>query len=145
MKYAIDTEFIDTPTCSALMSLAIAAEDGRELYMEFDYPKRELTPWLRQHVVPFLTGETVSFEAARPLIEHFITDKKPEFWAYYAAYDWYWFCRVFGGMLAMPTHYPMLIRDFGLIHQGIENRYGPEHHALNDAKSLMYVMKQVLQ
>lgn len=104
MKYIIDTEFIDTPTCSALISLAIVREDGEYRYFEFDYPESEMTPWLRENVVPHLTGErTFPASYAAHKIEEFIGDDKPEFWAYYGAYDWYWFCRLWGGFMSMPV------------------------------------------
>jgi hypothetical protein len=33
VKYAIDCKFIDIPICSHLLSLAILAEDDRDLYL----------------------------------------------------------------------------------------------------------------
>lgn len=51
MRYAIDTEFIDTPSCSALISLAIVREDMVASYFEFSCPSEELTPWLKENVV----------------------------------------------------------------------------------------------
>jgi hypothetical protein len=145
MKYALDTEFIDTPTASELISLALVAEDGRELYVEFPYTEAEITPWLRQNVVPMLGAEKVSFKTAAQMIREFVAGSKynrPEFWAYYAAHDWYWFGRVFGGMMEMPEHYPHLCRDFAYLQQGIPNVSGREHHALNDARSLMAAMRK---
>lgn len=64
-RYAIDTddtEFIDTPTCSALISLAIADEIGESLYFEFDYPQHECLASAQQrrdsHVVVASSGST---------------------------------------------------------------------------------------
>lgn len=80
MKYAIDTEFIDTPECSALISLAVVAEDGRSHYFEFHFPQDYVTPWLEEHVIPHLTGPIVSFEIAAVLITHLVgKDSRPEF------------------------------------------------------------------
>lgn len=144
MKYALDTEFIDTPTCSALISLALVAEDDRSLYVEVEYPEAEITPWLRQHVVPLLNGEKVSMRQAAIEVTSFVRGSRfdrPEFWAYYSAHDWYWFCRVFGGMMEMPQHYPHLCKDFAYIQQGVPDLFGPEHNALNDARSLMAAMR----
>jgi hypothetical protein len=144
VKFALDTEFIDTPTASECISLALVAADERELYVEFPYPESEITPWLAQHVVPMLGSDKVSFKQAAQQIREFVGGSKfdvPEFWAYYAAYDWYWFCRVFGGFMQLPQHYPHLVRDFAYVQQGVPNVSGPEHFALNDAKSLMAAMK----
>jgi hypothetical protein len=146
MKYIIDTEFIDTPTCSALISLAIVREDGAHRYFEFDYPKSELTPWLRENVVPHLTmphmdPPTWPHEAARA-IEDFIGDDKPEFWAYYGAYDWYWFCRLWGGFMSMPDKgWPIFFHEFREIQDGVPDVAGAGHNALNDARSILHAMK----
>lgn len=51
MKYALDTEFIDTPTCSALISLGIVDESCHGLYFEFVYPVHEISPWLAQRAL----------------------------------------------------------------------------------------------
>lgn len=141
--YAIDAEFIDTPTCSALISFAIVGENGYWRYFEFDYPRNELTPWLRENVVPQLRGSPIyTFEDAAHHIKQLVTatGEEPEFWAYYGAYDWYWFCRLFGGFMKMPEGWPMLFKEFAEIKTGILNVAGPEHHALNDARSLMVAM-----
>jgi 3' exoribonuclease, RNase T-like len=144
MKFALDCEFIDTPTASECISLALVAADGRELYVEFEYPEAEITPWLAKHVVLMLGSDKVSFKQAAAMIREFVGGSRfdqPEFWAYYAAYDWYWFSRVFGGFMEFPDFYPMLCRDLANFQQGLPNIAGPEHFALNDARSLMHAMK----
>lgn len=141
MKYAFDTEFIDTPTCSALISLGIVDESGAGLYFEFEYPKEEITPWLRENVVPHLNGEaTYNFERAAAEIGNFVKGI-PDFWLYYGAYDWYWFCRLFGGFMQMPQHWPHLFRELAYFQQGVPNVAGAEHNALNDAVSTMAAVK----
>lgn len=144
MKFALDTEFIDTPTASECISLALVAADGRELYIEFPYTESEITPWLAKNVVPMLKLDKISFKQGAQVIRDFVGGSKfdqPEFWAYYASYDWYWFSRVFGGFMEFPDFYPMLVRDFAYLQQGVPNISGPEHFALNDARSLMHAMK----
>lgn len=147
MKYIIDSEFIDTPTCSALISLAIMSEDGRSRYFEFDFPRNELTGWLKENVVPHLNKPSLplfTFAKAAQEIEYLIGDDKPEFWAYYGAYDWYWFCRLWGGFMSMPSYakgWPMLFHDFAHIQQGVPDVAGAEHHALNDCRSIRHAMK----
>jgi len=146
MKYIIDAEFIDTPTCSALISFAIVREDERFCYFEFDYPQEELTPWLRKHVVPHLNDprlisrHTFPWKAAAE-IQDFIGFDIPQFWGYFAAYDWYWFCRLWGGFMNMPTHWPYLCREFALMQLGVPAVSGPQHHALNDSRSVLHAMK----
>lgn len=52
MKYFVDTEFIDDGCTIDLISIGIACEDGRELYLqsvEFDPDKA--SPWVQEHVL----------------------------------------------------------------------------------------------
>lgn len=148
MKYALDTEFIDTPTHSELISLALVSEDNRELYLEFPYTESAITPWLQDNVVVHLNQWKVSKAFAAKQIEHFITGNDasdvPSFWCYYGAYDWYWFCRVFGGFLEMPPHWPHLYNEFYFVKNHVPDVSGPAHHALNDARSLMKEMVRTL-
>jgi|SRR5215469_4932130 len=54
-KYFIDTEFVDTGREIDLISIGIAVEDGRELYLqsvEFDIDKAD--PWVVENVMPHL-------------------------------------------------------------------------------------------
>jgi hypothetical protein len=141
MKYSLDTEFIDTPLASELISLALVCEDGRLLYLEFPFTWQALTPWLKEHVIPQLRREKTRFDDATIRIEDFCRGTKPEIWAYYGAYDWYWFCRLFGGMMNVPDGFENRFHEFLEVQQGIPNTHGPAHHALNDAFSLMDAMK----
>lgn len=139
MKYALDTEFIDVPECSALISLGLVSETGRSLYFEFDFPREHLTPWLNENVIPHLSGKTTTnAKAVAEIIEYMRTDRRPEVWCYFGAYDWYHFSRLFGGMLLMPDHWPHRYREFAdksvIPEQCVEK---PAHHALKDARSLM--------
>lgn len=140
LKYAIDTEFIDTAACSALISFAIVDEDYESLYFEFRYPHEELTLWLKENVVCQLSGRKVEFGQAAQALREFVKPS-PEFWAYYGAYDWYWMCRLFSGMMCMPKEWPWVYNEFAHVQRGVENAAGLEHHALNDARSLMIAMK----
>lgn len=64
---------------------------------------------------------------------------KPEFWGYFADYDWVVFCQLFGTMMDLPKGFPMYCRD---IKQWVDQKDGacipkPEkeiHHALSDAE-----------
>jgi hypothetical protein len=141
VKYVIDTEFIDTPTCSALISLGIVCEDGTFRYFEFDYPRDELTPWLDENVVKHLTGDLYSLERAAVEIVEFIGGESPEFWCYYGAYDWYWFCRVFGGFMQMPKGWPMRFKEFAEIQSSNVTEGPSEHNALSDARAVLSAMR----
>lgn len=65
---------------------------------------------------------------------------KPEFWGYYADYDWVAFCQLFGTMVALPKGWPRYCRDIKQWADALgdvripANEHGDIHHALQDAK-----------
>lgn len=81
---------------------------------------------------------------ARELILEFVDPLKtpyhtpPEFWAYYADYDWVAFCQLFGRMIDLPRHFPMYCKDLKQLADEVGNPKfeSPqnEHDALADAK-----------
>jgi hypothetical protein len=169
MRYWFDTEFIEDGKTIDLISIGIVAEDGRELYLcnkGCDFNKASdwvwenvLTPigvtkgpgngamypidpnvWVPDFVI---CSEVLKFcggqlsEAGR--FELKPGASKPEFWAYYADYDWIAFCQLFGTMMELPQGFSMYCRD---LKQTIDELGCPdipkqtegEHNALNDAK-----------
>lgn len=82
----------------------------------------------------------------RDAIAEFVKDPgdgvKPEVWAYYASYDWFLFCKLFGRMLNMPKHFPWLVNDLKTwsTHMGFKGKFrdllpdAGHHDALADAK-----------
>ena len=65
--------------------------------------------------------------------------EKPEFWAYYADYDWVVFCQLFGTMMDLPKGFPMYCKDIKQLCDDLGNPELPkqesgEHNALADAK-----------
>jgi hypothetical protein len=63
---------------------------------------------------------------------------KPEFWGYFADYDWVAFCQLFGTMMQLPKGYPMYCRDLKQWADQLGNVRIPKpeveiHHALADA------------
>lgn len=63
----------------------------------------------------------------------------PEFWAYYADYDWVVFCQLFGTMMDLPDGFPMYCLDIKqecnrLGNPGLPKRGEGEHNALEDAR-----------
>jgi hypothetical protein len=69
---------------------------------------------------------------------------QPEFYAYYASYDWVVFCQLFGRMLDLPKGFPMYCKDLKQImdDKGLDKEWKrlncpdpyAEHNALIDAK-----------
>lgn len=138
MIYAIDSEFIDTPLTSELISFAIVNERMETRYFEFDFEEKLLTPWLQENVVPHLSRKRTTFyDATQELIAFVPEPGKAEFWAYYGAYDWYWFCRLFGGLMSVPEGWPRGYTELAHYTTEVPNVAGPQHHAENDAVSAM--------
>lgn len=144
MRYFVDTEFEERGSAGIdLISIAIVAEDGREYYAEVpDKFINTNNPWLRENVLPYLVrGEAVK---PRPRISQEIVlfiggDPKPEFWGYYAAYDYVVMVNIFGGMAGWPRHYPYMFYDLrqALDHAGLDEVKQDDdsvHNALDDAR-----------
>lgn len=155
MRYFYDTEFIEDGKTIDLLSIAIVAEDGRELYMENgEADIDQANEWVASHVIPFLHacltngGECqipcpVRTRAGiRDAITFFCDPTiygKPEFWGYYADYDHVALCQLFGTMMDLPKGWPMYTRDIKQWCDALGNPELPpqgknEHHALADAR-----------
>lgn len=139
MRFWFDTEFIEDGKTIDLMSIGVVAEDGRTYYAESEEcDLSRATPWVKENVVPYLTGiKTPRAHIAQRLIE--FMGHKPEIWAYYADYDWVALCQLFGTMMDLPKGWPMYCRDVKQLCDSIGNPKLPpqqdkEHHALYDAE-----------
>ncbi len=51
------------------------------------------------------------FEIEPPITIKYSETQNPEFYAYYADYDWVCFCWLFGKMMNLPTGFPMYCKD----------------------------------
>jgi hypothetical protein len=178
MKYFLDTEFIENGSTIDLISIGIAAEDGRTLYkqnVECDFSKA--SDWVWRNVFPHLSHFSMKGcasckplvtprEGLRPktnswcdsgpdnpcpwarrseikelVLEFCNIEKfgKPEFWGYFADYDWVAFCQLFGTMIELPKGFPMYCNDIKQFCNLIGNPQLPKpeveiHHALVDAQ-----------
>lgn len=147
MRWFIDTEFMDHGKTIDLISIGMCREDGKTFYAESsEFDAEKCSPWVKQNVIPKLTAFPLgdSLATIRKSIVHIIAqdNEPPEFWGYYADYDWYLFCRLFGGMLSLPPTWPQLCFDLrqemwrlGLTKANVPPQ-DPEsgHNALADAK-----------
>lgn len=141
MKYFLDTEFAEKPCTIELISLGIVAEDGREWYAEnLNFNPDNANDWVKENVLAHLEGGWTEI----PLVDFkdeilsFIGTDTPEFWGYYADYDWVVFCWLFGTMIDLPKGWPMYCRDIKQLADSLGNpqlpvQYTKEHHALSDA------------
>lgn len=153
-RYFLDTEFIEDGKTIDLISIGIVCEDWRELYYvnkECDFSKA--SDWVKHNVLNQLPRRGgmnsypssmvwVTREEIRKEILWFVDPKrygKPEFWGYYADYDWVAFCQLFGTMMDLPEGFPMYCHDIKQWCDQLGNPKLPkqdkgEHHALLDAR-----------
>lgn len=144
-RYYLDTEFQEDTCGIELISIGIVCEDGRNMYaVSNEFVPARCNEWVRENVLPQLPPVATweSKLTIRKRVKDFVTDRAPEFWAYFADYDWVLFCQLFGTMRDLPSDYPMLCMDLQqyALHLGVETslkglvpmRYG-EHDALEDA------------
>lgn len=169
-KFYLDTEFIERPDTIKLVSIGIVDEDGKEFYAEmlnipivlkqiYGHPDL-MDPWIKENVIDklwqnnreydlmenFLAagGQGGYYQGKRDLalaILDFIGDVEPEFWAYFADYDWVVFCWIFGRMIDLPRGFPMYCNDIKQLHYSMGNHKSmlppqpsDEHNALADAR-----------
>jgi hypothetical protein len=119
MRYFIDTEFNEDGQTIKLLSIAIVAEDGRELYLVNDEARIEdCNEWVQANVWPYLFSgldadrDYLGRTGIRLRIEDFIgSDPDPEFWGYFADYDWVVFCWLWGAMVQLPKNFPRYCMD----------------------------------
>ncbi len=163
MKYWLDTEFIEDGQRQTidLISIGLVAEDNRSYYAcNEDCDLRKANEWVKENVIPLLPSKNINFSdpSLSPSLKQealLWKPKKqitldvlnfcdpgqygePEFWGYYADYDWVVFCWLFGSMIDLPKGYPFFCRDIKQLHEEVGCPPLPdttnEHNALEDAK-----------
>lgn len=148
MRFFLDTEFIEDGRTIDLLSIALVADSGAEFYAELAETDRgRAHPWVQEHVIPKLTGPVLPRDAIAWDIVCFVRQQhghpeqgpRPEFWGYYADYDWVALCQLFGRMLDLPKGFPMFCLDLKQWAHQLGNPQPPEqgkgeHHALADAR-----------
>lgn len=147
MKYFIDTEFIESGPRHPiqLISIGIVDENGCEFYrISSEFDASLASAWVRANVLAqipeseFRKSESLK-EIAEQLKAFIGDDKEPEFWGYYADYDWVVFCQIFGAMIDLPKNCPMYCLDIRQLAHSMGNPPIPkqesdEHNALADAR-----------
>lgn len=143
MQYFFDTEFIEDGKTIDLVSIGMVCSDGREYYAistEFDSTKAD--GWVKRNVLDKLESDPHYYKPRNQIRDEILdfVDEKPEFWAYYADYDWVVFCQLFGRMIDLPKHFPMFCMDLKQLLFMLDNPKVPKldedvaHNALTDAK-----------
>lgn len=160
MKYFLDTEFYEDGSTIDLISIGVVAEDGREfyrvnadfnwdrLYMPVTSKEVQTTDWLKNNVLPYINrDEGVPKDQLRHDLLQFVWPYESithpgliQVWGYYADYDWVAVAQLFGRMIDLPPHWPMMCMDVKQFAVMLGNPQLPprvdhnEHHALADAR-----------
>lgn len=138
MRFFHDAEFLEDGNTIDLISYAIVAENGDELYLinrDCDWDGVVHHPWLRENVLLYLPGSfgpqdgsclswfpdetdprVVSREELADRVCQFITSygedrDDHELWAWYGAYDHVALAQLFGPMIDLPRAIPMHTND----------------------------------
>lgn len=144
MRIFLDFEFIENGPTEPLIPISVGMirEDGEEYYAEFQGVEwHKANEWVKDNVRPYLTGPLKrKHTIVREIIE--FVGEKPEFWAYFADYDWVLLCQLYGTMMAKPADWPFYCLDIKQLmwHLGMHKNdlrvYTADlrpHHALSDA------------
>jgi 3' exoribonuclease, RNase T-like len=142
MRYFFDTEFYEDGRTIDLISIGIVAQDGREFYaVNRDAQLHRVSDWVRSNVLRHLPNygdpAWMSRQSIAEAVKKFVIGE-PEFWAYYADYDWVVLCQLFGTMMDLPKGWPMFCRDLKQLSVDVGSPTHPaspvnEHNALADA------------
>lgn len=143
MRWYLDTEFNEDDTSSIdLISIALVNEADVTYYAHLDtYSPLECNDWVKEHVLPHLEGiprKPASLVRREVLA---LVGPTPEFWGYYADYDWVLFCKLFGTMVQLPKGWPKFcldvrqqMHDLRVTHESLPIQTGAQHDALADAR-----------
>lgn len=138
MKIFFDTEFIEDGKTIELISIGMVREDGETYYAEnIQCDLSRACAWVKENVIPHLefTSAKTRSQIAKDIIE--FVGSNPEFWAYYADYDWVTLCQLYGRMIDLPEGWPIFCMDLKQLvvsnNKVLPKQTFIEHNALNDA------------
>lgn len=139
MKIWFDTEFYENGRTIELISIGMVREDGAKLYFETTDGGAlcQKSTWLMENVWPHLKQTWTNPYTIASAISEF-AGEKPEFWAYYADYDWVVLCQLYGRMIDLPKGWPMFCMDVKQLavmkcNPKLPKQKTSEHNALADA------------
>lgn len=153
MRWFFDTEFNEDGRTIELISIALVGEDGSHYYAHSaDYDPTACNDWVKQNVLPKLAGipPIPRAQIRDDILKMIPPSSRPEFWAYFADYDWVVFCQLFGRMIDLPDGYPMFCFDLvqemnlrGVPRQALPPNDGA-HSALADARWVRDAFERVM-
>jgi DNA polymerase III epsilon subunit-like protein len=154
-----DAEFTSLdPKGGEIIALALVKPNGEELSLELEIPgDAEIAPWVTENVLPHLSGEKISREAACARIREFVGGSKPRLVAFVNQFDTVFLHKLFGlnewPFFWMPLDFASMLFAAGLNPEGLfdadktlshmldvpRTKDHQMHVALNDARLLREV------
>jgi hypothetical protein len=157
MRIFFDFEFIENGTEHPIIpvSVGMVREDGETYYAEFeDVDWSKANDWVVANVKHYIghRGPAKSKETISEEIKFFVGEY-PEFWAYFADYDWVILCQLYGKMIDLPDTWPKYCLDLrqymwhlDISREEIEvSGSFVEHDALSDAEWNRAVFKTLFE
>lgn len=153
MKIWFDTEFIEDGKTIDLISIGMVSEDNRTLYLENNQCDLSLADtWVKENVISKLSMSADVLRTRGQIAEavYWFAGDDPEFWAYYADYDWVALCQLFGRMVDLPKGWPMYCLDLKQelhrkrMHSFTLDAGVNSHNALADAIALKQAWHKVM-
>lgn len=155
MKIVVDCEFTQLNANSKLISMALVAEDGREIYFELtdSFEVSGCSDFVKEHVLPQLSGgdaQCTIVQAQGELLRFLDAFESVEILTDAPQWDWEFFCDlvyVDGKWPSNVSNKPLnLISLYNEVASEVEINEAPElpHHALLDARLLAsYYLKYI--
>ena len=153
----IDTEFTSLdPYRGEILSIGLVKLDGDELYLELEY-EGEVDEWVRDNIIPTLTENKLTREAAVKVVNAFIGNTEPYAVGYVNQFDTVYWRKLFRSdsdpLYWLPVDFASILFAFGINPEsysgenegnfyreiGIDHRKYRKHHALDDARLLREV------
>lgn len=150
-RFWFDTEFIEDGRTIELLSIGIIDEPGNTYYaVNADCDMGRANPFVCRNVIPHL-GPDSSWKPRYQIVNEVLEfcGDKPEFWAYFADYDWVVMCQLFGRMVDLPENWPKFCLDVQQLYylsgdpRDLPPMRGRAHNALDDAAWCRDAWRQV--
>lgn len=165
-------EFTGLRKSAEIVSLGLVSEDGRDFYAELiDYNPEEADPWVKENVFTQLMGDKFvrsedpqhfrirgdrNYVAAK-LREWLKQFPEVEMWSDVLAYDWFFFCDLFGDAFSIPKNVYYIPFDIATLFRfcGVDPNISREefvgvlgfehkHNALFDAKIIKLCFEKLI-
>ncbi len=155
-----DTEFSSLENDAKLISIGCVAEDGREFYAELEggWQPSDCTPFVLETVLPLFQGG--DYRMSQSVLAYRLKiwvaglgDKEVNFRSDCPSIDWPWIDHIFSSFECWPANLrrqcqPIYFEDSRSHHRYLaamesywKAHIARQHHALVDAKSLLFAWK----